>query len=1105
MYSRIIRSFHYAESAVTTAIAAWFLLTATSVRGQMADSPPVSPPALTNIAQIWEIPANQRTNEFRIRTEMVIYFIDPEWGNASGECMGTQRWLPIFDSPYPLMAGERIAIDGVIVPQRERFVWNKTHVTILQKDVPLHAETVTNLSGNPNGLSDHLISVEGLIDSKLDEETHCTMTFLCGNVMAHVYVLKGANQSVPFKSGDFVRMRCVYEPQFDRDGNLSEIDLWVGRLEDIQVTGSLATDPRFDIPIMPIQNIELDIPTGEVVRVEGVVRKNEPGQSVTIWDATGQVTVDSKQTQPLQLGERVEAIGYPYVEGVQQTLRTGVYRAEPVTNTTAFALMATPQDLPLCLAEEVRDLSPEDAARHLPVHLRAVVTWSHTNTPFAYVQDSSGGVRVMNPRWDEPDTAKPGTIVILDGVTSDGDFVPVVTNAVLHRDGWANMEDGEPVTVQQAMTGVEEGQWVEMRGFVRNVQLMSGLARFELSTLNGEFQMWVPATESFESEAGSIIQVSGVCSVIANERHQLTGIQIWTPDRKYIQIEEPAPPDVFALPLRPLASLRRFNTESALNQRVHTSGIVVLNVPGQFVYVQDGADSIFALSQQTNALRPGDRVEVVGFPDQEGQKFVLREAVYRQISGGPEPDAVALSATNPVNANLEGLLVKTEGVLLSQMEKEGETRLLIRSKDYTFEASLKTAAHDGRDTPNFEPGSRVALTGVYETQSDEYGKPRSFLLHLRSLNDVQMLQHAPWWNLSRLLGVLVGVCAIFVIALTWGVLIARKNAMLNHARAALQEANDQLETRVAQRTQELEERVTAEEQARTELARAQRDLMLASRQAGMAEVATGVLHNVGNVLNSINISTTVLREQTHQSQAQTLQKVADLLQQKNDQLANFLTTDPRGKMVPGFIGQVADQLKKDKETAARELEQLAKNVDHIKAVVSMQQSYAKVAHVVEQTSLVDLVEDAIQINLTDLTRHGIKIIRRFEALPSIKVDKHKVLQILVNFIRNARFALDEGTEAERQLTITIAKDGAEHAKIQVHDNGVGIAPEHLTRIFSHGFTTRPNGHGFGLHLGAFSAREMGGSLNAASDGVGRGATFTLILPLNPPSPDQGKF
>ena len=306
--------------------------------------------------------------------------------------------------------------------------------------------------------------------------------------------------------------------------------------------------------------------------------------------------------------------------------------------------------------------------------------------------DASGGIRVVNPQWDEPDTAKPGTIVLLNGVTSEGGFVPVVTNAILRRAGWWNMEEQRQVTLEQALTGVEEGNWVEMRGFVRDLMQTNGLVRFDLSTSSGEFQAWTPASQSFDSLKGSIIHVRGVCSAVSNARHQLTGIQIWTPDVKYIQTEEPAPDDLFALPLRPLASLRRFNMESALNQRIRTSGTVVLHVPGRYLYVQDGVDSVFALSQQPDALQPGDRVEVVGFPGEEGQKFVLREAVYRRLSSGGEPKPVQLSATNSVEVNLEGLLAKAEGILLNQVEKDGETHLLIQTKDFAFEASLSSAA-----------------------------------------------------------------------------------------------------------------------------------------------------------------------------------------------------------------------------------------------------------------------------------------------------------------------------------------------------------------------------------------------------------------------------
>ena len=1073
---------------------------APAVWGQVSDQPPTATVVLTNIDEIWNVPREHRNEEYRIRTEMVIYYFDAEWGNASGECLGISRWLPVFDSPMPLKAGQRIAIDGVIIPQRERFVWDKTRIRILEENVDLKAETVSDLSHNPQGLKDHLVSVEGLIDSELEDPTHCTINFLSGNTQARAYVLKGTN-NVPlqFKEGDFVRMRCVYSPQFDRNGKLSDLSLLVNSPADIQVIGSLKKYARFAIPITLSENIRSGAPTGTTVRVEGIVRSYEPGKWVTLWDATGQITVQSKQSLPLRFGDRVEAIGYPDLEGVQQYLQDGLYRLAAPASPNASALTVDANPLPLRLAAQIRDLSPEEASRHLPVSLRGVVTWSHSETPFAYVLDASGGIRVVNPKWDDPSTAKPGTIVLLEGVTSAGEFVPAVTNAVLHRAGWSNMEERRLVTLEQAFTGVEDGNWVEMRGFVRDVMQTNGLVGFDLSTSRGEFQMWTPASQSFDSLKGSIIRVRGTCAAVSNARHQLTGIQIWTPDVKYIQTEEPAPYDLFALPLHPLATLRRFNMESALNQRIRTSGTVVLHVPGRYLYVQDGADSVFALSQQLDALQPGDRVEVVGFPGEEGQKFLLREAVYRRISNGREPNPVPLSAMNAVEVNLEGLLARAEGTVLNKVEKNGETHLLIQTKDFTFDASLNsTAAVTKKKLQDLELGSRLALTGVYEVQSDEYGQPRSFLLHLRSWNDVQLLQQPPWWTLARLLWVLAGVLVVCVIALFWGFLIVRKNALLHQAQAELQVANDQLEIRVQERTRELQDQVAAKELAHTELAQAQRSLMLASRQAGMAEVATGVLHNVGNVLNSVNVSTTLLRDQVRKSETHTLLKAAELLKQKSADLEAFLISDPKGKLMPEFIFQIAGQLRKEQENLSLELEQLAKNVDHIKDIVAMQQSYARVAGIVEEVSLASLVEDALQMNAAALTRHGVKVIRQFEAVPSLTLDKHKVLQILINFIRNAKYALDECSQNEKRLVITVAKTDGECVMVRVEDNGIGIPPENLTRIFSHGFTTRPHGHGFGLHIGALNAREIGGSLSVASEGMGRGATFTLILPMNSP-------
>ena len=1086
---------------LVVSVAYLFFAMASAVWGQTVDPQPPSTTVLTNITEIWTVPPEHRNEEYRIRTEVVIYYFDSSWNNAWGECLGIRTWMPISDSPIPLKAGQRVAVDGVIVPQRQAFVWDKTRIHILEENVGLHVEPVSDPGKNAQEFKGRLVTVEGLIDHQQDtDSTHSIINFLSGSTRAWVFVLKKTNGlSLHFKEGDFVRLKCVYAPDFDRDGNMSSLNLWVNSTADVEVIGSLKTDPRFDVPITLSDKIQADQLAGTTIRVEGVVRSYESGKRVVLWDATGQISVQSKQTGMLRFGDRVEAIGYPDLKGVQPCVLNGLYRLVATNNPTASALMTATNALPLRLAEQIRDLDPEEAGRHLPVNLRAVVTWSDPSAPFAYLMDASGGIRVANPKWDSPSIGKPGMIMLVEGVTSEGAFVPVITNAVLRRAGWSSMEEPHVVTLEQALTGVEEGNWVEMRGFVRDVIHTNGLTRFDLSTSSGEFQALTGFWQPFDLLKGSIIRVHGVCSAVPNARHQLTGIQLWTPDGQSIETEESAPDNLFALPLRPLASLRRFNRESALNQRIRTSGTVVLHVPGHYLYVQDGADSVFALSQQLDALQPGDRVEVVGFPGKEGQKFVLREAVYRRLAGGSEPGPAPLSAANFGDVNLEGLLAKTEGVLLNKMEKGGETHLLIQTKDFTSEASLNSAAGETEiKLPALALGSRLALTGVYEVQSDESGRPRSFLLRLRSWNDVQLLQPPPWWTLARLLWVLAGVLAVCLIALTWGILITRKNALLNQAHAELRTANERLEIRVAERTQELQDQVAAKERAHTELARAQQSLMLASRRAGMAEVATGVLHNVGNVLNSVNVSATLLRDQVRKSETHSLLKAADLLKQRNGDLETFLTSDSRGKLMPEFIIQIAGQLQKEQKNISHELERLAKNVAHIKDIVAMQQSYARVTGVAEKVAPASLVEDALQINSAALDRHGVTVIRQFAEVPLLMVYKQKVLQILINLVLNASYALEQCAQNEKRLVITIAKTDPDCVLIRVADNGIGIPQENLTRIFSHGFTTRPDGHGFGLHIGAINAREMGGSLSVASEGAGRGATFTLILPMSPP-------
>ena len=294
--------------------------------------------------------------------------------------------------------------------------------------------------------------------------------------------------------------------------------------------------------------------------------------------------------------------------------------------------------------------------------------------------------------------------------------------------------------------------------------------------------------------------------------------------------------------------------------------------------------------------------------------------------------------------------------------------------------------------------------------------------------------------------------------------------------------------------------VTKRRRAAAELAAAQQGLLETSRLAGMAEVATGVLHNVGNVLNSVNVSCTLSIDRLCQSKLANLPKITAMLDERDGDLIEFLTQDPKGQKIPGYLSSLAPVLVEEQAAVLKELYSLRDMIDHIKEIVAMQQSYARVSGVIEALPLSQLVEDAIKLNAGALTRHGVTAERQFEEVPPVATDKHKVIQILLNLIRNAKYACDESGRLPKLITLRIFSPGADRVAVQVIDNGVGIPPENLTRIFAHGFSTRKNGHGFGLHSGALAAAELGGSLSAQSAGLGHGATFTLELPLNPRTP-----
>ncbi len=313
-----------------------------------------------------------------------------------------------------------------------------------------------------------------------------------------------------------------------------------------------------------------------------------------------------------------------------------------------------------------------------------------------------------------------------------------------------------------------------------------------------------------------------------------------------------------------------------------------------------------------------------------------------------------------------------------------------------------------------------------------------------------------------------------------------------HSRAILDQRGE-----VAGHVSTVED-ITPRRKAELALEKAHRELVDVSRRAGMAEIATNVLHNVGNVLNSVNISTGLIVESVKKSRTSSLARVVALLQEHADDLGTFIATDARGKHLPAHLAQLSEHLIANQAATVSELDSLRHNVGRIKEIVAMQQRYATFGSVKEVINVVDLVEDSLRLNEGALRNHGVEVTREFGEVPPLNVEKHKVLQILVNVLRNAKYACDDSGRPDKKMTVRVC-NGDGGVKISVIDNGVGIPAENLERIFNHGFTTRQGGHGFGLHSAALAAKEMNGSLSVQSDGPGQGAAFTLELPGSMPN------
>jgi signal transduction histidine kinase len=433
--------------------------------------------------------------------------------------------------------------------------------------------------------------------------------------------------------------------------------------------------------------------------------------------------------------------------------------------------VADAKPLILDRAAQIRELSPTEAARGLPVKLRGVVTHYDPTQPDLFVQEATGGVYVA---CQKPLTVQQGQTIEVTGVSGAGDFAPVIEKPQIRILGPGVMPRPETVSLEDVASGAYDSAWVEVRGTVLSVVIENHRANLEIEAAAGRTKVVIPnyGGPSLGQLPGARVVVRGVCGSTFTKRRQLTGVAIHVQSIADIVVSEATRDELSKMPVRHAADLLRFSTEKTASRRVRVRGVAIFQQPGRALFIRDGEQALMVQTQQNTAFIPGDEVEAVGYPAVGEYNPILRYGTVQLIQHGPAPQPYRMRAIE--SADHDGDLVEIEADLLGWKATHRAEWLGLKTNGQIFEAEVDRPAGQAPGLL-IQEGSHLRLVGICLVEvGGEYNDPKSFRLVVRSDQDIVVLRQPGWWTLSRLLWVLGLLVTGVLSTLTWVMMLRRR-------------------------------------------------------------------------------------------------------------------------------------------------------------------------------------------------------------------------------------------------------------------------------------------------------------------------------------------